>query len=138
MGRRGSPHLIATGTPRRKPERSPRAVTWRMLLEPWSTCDEPAVSSSPSGSRGSHRPASRSGATAAWARPAAAGPTHALAFWRGLRAAGVLGCGKHFPGHGDTATDSHHELPRVEHDGARLRSVELAPFAAAAHAGMEA
>jgi beta-N-acetylhexosaminidase len=64
--------------------------------------------------------------------------THALAFWRGLRAAGVLGCGKHFPGHGDTRTDSHHDLPAVAHAPARLRAVELAPFAAAASAGMEA
>jgi beta-N-acetylhexosaminidase len=64
--------------------------------------------------------------------------THALAFWRGLRAAGVLGCGKHFPGHGDTRTDSHHELPVIPHDPARLRAVELAPFAAAARAGAEA
>ena len=63
---------------------------------------------------------------------------HALAFWRGLRDAGLLGCGKHFPGHGDTQTDSHLELPRVAHGEARLRSVELAPFAAAARAGMEA
>lgn len=63
---------------------------------------------------------------------------HALAFWRGLRAAGVLGCGKHFPGHGDTRTDSHHELPVVDHDRARLEAVELAPFAAAARAGAEA
>jgi beta-N-acetylhexosaminidase len=63
---------------------------------------------------------------------------HALAFWRGLRAAGVVGCGKHFPGHGDTRTDSHLELPVVDHDVARLRAVELAPFAAAARAGMEA
>jgi len=62
----------------------------------------------------------------------------ALAFWRGLRAAGVLGCGKHFPGHGDTRTDSHLELPVVDHDVARLRAVELAPFAAAAAAGIEA
>jgi beta-N-acetylhexosaminidase len=62
----------------------------------------------------------------------------ALAFWRGLRAAGVLGCGKHFPGHGDTRTDSHHDLPVVPHDGQRLRAVELAPFAAAAAAGLEA
>ncbi len=38
---------------------------------------------------------------------------HALAFWRGLRGAGLVGCGKHFPGHGDTRTDSHHELPVV-------------------------
>lgn len=64
--------------------------------------------------------------------------THALAFWRGLRAAGLVGCGKHFPGHGDTRTDSHLELPVVAHDLERLRRVELAPFAAAAQAGMEA
>jgi beta-N-acetylhexosaminidase len=64
--------------------------------------------------------------------------TQALAFWRGLRAAGLVGCGKHFPGHGDTRTDSHHELPVVDHDVARLRRIELAPFAAAAAAGMEA
>jgi beta-N-acetylhexosaminidase len=63
---------------------------------------------------------------------------HALAFWRGLRAAGVLGCGKHFPGHGDTHADSHHELPVVDHDEDRLRAVELAPFAAAVAAGAEA
>ncbi len=63
--------------------------------------------------------------------------THALAFWRGLRAAGVLGCGKHFPGHGDTRTDSHLELPVVDHPIERLRQIELAPFAAAARAGIE-
>ncbi len=63
---------------------------------------------------------------------------HALAFWRGLRAAGVVGCGKHFPGHGDTRTDSHLELPVVDHDLARLRAVELAPFLAAARAGIDA
>jgi beta-N-acetylhexosaminidase len=62
----------------------------------------------------------------------------ALAFWRGLRAAGVLGCGKHYPGHGDTQLDSHHDLPSVAHPEARLRAVELAPFAAAAAAGVEA
>jgi beta-N-acetylhexosaminidase len=64
--------------------------------------------------------------------------SHALAFWRGLRAAGVLGCGKHFPGHGDTALDSHHHLPTVAHALDRLRTVELAPFAAAIQAGAEA
>jgi beta-N-acetylhexosaminidase len=63
---------------------------------------------------------------------------HALAFWRGLRAAGVLGCGKHYPGHGDTHTDSHLDLPVVAHPEARLQAVELAPFAAAARAGMAA
>jgi beta-N-acetylhexosaminidase len=63
---------------------------------------------------------------------------HALAFWRGLRDVGVLGCGKHFPGHGDTHADSHLELPSVNHADPRLREVELAPFAAAARAGIEA
>ena len=63
---------------------------------------------------------------------------HALAFWRGLHDAGILGCGKHFPGHGDTRTDSHLELPSVAHGDERLRAVELAPFAAAARAGIEA
>jgi beta-N-acetylhexosaminidase len=63
---------------------------------------------------------------------------HALAFWRGLRDAHVLGCGKHFPGHGDTETDSHLELPSVAHGDERLRAVELPPFAAAIRAGIEA
>jgi beta-N-acetylhexosaminidase len=62
----------------------------------------------------------------------------ALAFWRGLRGAGLVGCGKHFPGHGDTKTDSHFTLPVVDHDEARLRRVELAPFGAAASAGIDA
>ncbi|HVV84911.1 MAG TPA: beta-N-acetylhexosaminidase [Kofleriaceae bacterium] len=60
----------------------------------------------------------------------------ALAFARGLDRGGVIPCGKHFPGHGDTVTDSHLVLPRVEHDRARLEAVELAPFAAAAKAGV--
>jgi beta-N-acetylhexosaminidase len=66
------------------------------------------------------------------------GPTaaQALAFWRGLESAGVRGCGKHFPGHGDTATDSHLDLPRVEASEPRLRATELAPFAEAARAGV--
>ncbi len=57
-----------------------------------------------------------------------------LAFARGLAAAGVLACGKHFPGHGDTSTDSHLELPRIDHDWARLERVELLPFRKAAAA----
>ena len=60
----------------------------------------------------------------------------ALAFARGLDAAGMIACGKHFPGHGDTDTDSHLELPRVDHDWDRLDKVELAPFRAAAKAGL--
>jgi len=47
---------------------------------------------------------------------------------RGLQAKGVSACGKHFPGHGDTSTDSHVELPIVEHDPRRLEAVELMPF----------
>src|SRR5690606_34075683 len=56
---------------------------------------------------------------------------HALAFAEGLREAGVIACGKHFPGHGDTDLDSHLALPRIAHDRARLDRVELAPFRAA-------
>lgn len=60
-----------------------------------------------------------------------------LAFADGLRAGGVLPCGKHFPGHGDTDKDSHHDLPVLSHDRARLDAVELAPFREAARAGLE-
>jgi beta-N-acetylhexosaminidase len=74
----------------------------------------------------------------AFGTTAATASAQALAFWRGLRQAGVLGCGKHYPGHGDTQSDSHHELPVVAHDLARLQAVELAPFAAAIAAGAEA
>lgn len=48
-----------------------------------------------------------------------------------LQAAGVAACGKHFPGHGDTSTDSHFELPLVEHPPDRLEAVEMVPFRAA-------
>ena len=48
-----------------------------------------------------------------------------------LQAEGVAACGKHFPGHGDTDRDSHHELPVVEHPPERLREIELEPFRAA-------
>ncbi|MCW5804555.1 MAG: beta-N-acetylhexosaminidase [Deltaproteobacteria bacterium] len=58
----------------------------------------------------------------------------ALAFARGLAGAGMLACGKHFPGHGDTSTDSHLELPRIDHAWERLERVELLPFARAAAA----
>ncbi|HEY6557508.1 MAG TPA: beta-N-acetylhexosaminidase [Polyangiaceae bacterium] len=50
------------------------------------------------------------------------------AFIEGLQEQGVLACGKHFPGHGDTNKDSHLDLPRVKHDKARLDHVELPPF----------
>jgi len=57
-----------------------------------------------------------------------------IAFAAGLDEVGIVGCGKHFPGHGDTDIDSHLALPRLAHDLDRLRSVELVPFAAAARA----
>ncbi|MEW6319778.1 MAG: beta-N-acetylhexosaminidase [Acidobacteriota bacterium] len=53
-----------------------------------------------------------------------------------LQGAGVAACGKHFPGHGDTSVDSHHDLPVVEHAPDRLRAVEFAPFRAAIDAGV--
>jgi beta-N-acetylhexosaminidase len=53
---------------------------------------------------------------------------------RTLQAAGIAACGKHFPGHGDTSTDSHHELPLIEHPPDRLEAVELVPFRAAIEA----
>lgn len=59
-----------------------------------------------------------------------------VAFFQGLRDGGVLGCGKHFPGHGDTSVDSHFDLPVITHDRARLDAVELPPFRAAAGAGI--
>src|SRR5262245_43791078 len=55
---------------------------------------------------------------------------------RTLQGAGIAACGKHFPGHGDTSADSHHELPLVEHPPERLREVEFAPFRAAIEAGV--
>ncbi len=57
---------------------------------------------------------------------------------RALQEEGVAACGKHFPGHGDTTADSHHELPVVPHDPERLRAVELVPFRAAIEAGVAA
>src|SRR5471032_2666566 len=55
---------------------------------------------------------------------------------RALQGAGIAACGKHFPGHGDTSTDSHVELPLVEHPPDRLRRVEFVPFRAAIEAGV--
>lgn len=58
------------------------------------------------------------------------------AYLFGHNAAGVVPCGKHFPGHGDTDRDSHEELPVLAHDPDRLREVELRPFEAAIQAGV--
>ena len=51
------------------------------------------------------------------------------AYSRGLEAGGVLSVAKHFPGHGDTGTDSHKALPVVDHSAETLRDVDLRPFA---------
>jgi beta-N-acetylhexosaminidase len=57
-----------------------------------------------------------------------------VALARGMEAAGVASCAKHFPGHGDTSQDSHVDLPALPHDMERLRRVELLPFGAYARA----
>ncbi len=60
------------------------------------------------------------------------------AFIAGARSEGVLTTAKHFPGHGDTAQDSHLVLPTVEHDRERLQQIEWPPFMAAIAAGVDA
>jgi beta-N-acetylhexosaminidase len=59
-----------------------------------------------------------------------------LSIARGLLDAGVLPCGKHFPGHGDTHQDSHKTLPILEKSLDDLRRVELVPFQEAVKAGL--
>ena len=59
-----------------------------------------------------------------------------LAFMTALEAAGVRACGKHFPGHGDTRTDSHQALPVIDLSLDALKQRELLPFAAAIEAGI--
>jgi beta-N-acetylhexosaminidase len=59
---------------------------------------------------------------------------HVAAFVQGLQRCRVAACAKHFPGHGDTAQDSHHELPRAEGD----LETALRPFRAAIDAGVQA
>ena len=61
----------------------------------------------------------------------------AAAYVRGVHAGGLLAAGKHVPGHGDTRTDSHIDLPRIDADRARLDSVDLPPFRAAVQAGID-
>lgn len=62
--------------------------------------------------------------------------TLGAAIVRVLQAQGVAACGKHFPGHGDTSTDSHLELPLIEHPPELLREREFLPFRAAIEAGV--
>ncbi|HEY1097565.1 MAG TPA: glycoside hydrolase family 3 protein [Myxococcota bacterium] len=61
-----------------------------------------------------------------------------VGYINGLVDVGVVPVAKHFPGHGDTDTDSHYALPVLQHDRARLDAVELWPFARAFSAGLPA
>ncbi len=56
---------------------------------------------------------------------------------KGMQDHGVIACAKHFPGHGDTNVDSHHDLPVINHDRKRLDSIELFPFRVLAQFGIE-
>jgi beta-N-acetylhexosaminidase len=60
----------------------------------------------------------------------------AAAFTEGAQAGGVIATAKHFPGHGDTAIDSHRGLPIIDVGRARLDAVELVPFRATINAGV--
>ena len=60
------------------------------------------------------------------------------AFMKGLQEEGIISTLKHFPGHGDTATDSHTGLPRIDRSLEELKARELVPFQAAIDAGVEA
>jgi beta-glucosidase len=59
------------------------------------------------------------------------------AFIEGAKPYRVLTCAKHFPGHGDTATDSHLDLPILSHSSSRLEQIELPPFKKAIAAGVD-
>ncbi|CAH0344220.1 Beta-hexosaminidase [Bacillus sp. CECT 9360] len=61
-----------------------------------------------------------------------------VAYTKGLQESGVSATAKHFPGHGDTAVDSHLGLPEVPHDKERLKQVELYPFQQAMDEGIDA
>lgn len=61
---------------------------------------------------------------------------YALPMIHGLNDAGVFSCAKHFPGHGDTAVDSHLGLPRVDKTLEELEACELIPFREAIRAGV--
>ena len=63
--------------------------------------------------------------------------TKAYAYMKGMQDGGIMACAKHFPGHGDTAVDSHADLPIISHSRKRLDSIELMPFKVMAREGVE-
>ncbi|MCX6543738.1 MAG: beta-N-acetylhexosaminidase [Acidobacteria bacterium] len=64
--------------------------------------------------------------------------TLGVAIIEALQGEGVAGCAKHFPGHGDTSVDSHHDLPVVDHPPDRFEQIDFVPFRAAISAGVAA
>ncbi len=62
--------------------------------------------------------------------------TLGVQYMKGMQDAGVMACAKHFPGHGDVAVDSHHDLPVINKSRAQLDSLELYPFAEMIKAGV--
>ncbi len=60
-----------------------------------------------------------------------------IAYLHGLQDNGILAAGKHFPGHGDTDTDSHQALPVINHSLSRLDSIEMVPFKKSVLEGIE-
>lgn len=59
-----------------------------------------------------------------------------IAYMKGMQDHGVLTTAKHFPGHGDTGTDSHYALPQISHPRERLDTLELYPFRELINAGI--
>lgn len=64
--------------------------------------------------------------------------TKGILFMNGLQDAGIIACAKHFPGHGDTNIDSHHDLPIINHPKERLYDCELYPFVQMINSGIKA
>jgi len=60
-----------------------------------------------------------------------------VSYFQGLQDNGIIGVGKHFPGHGDTDIDSHHALPVIRHPIKHLDSIELVPFKKAVREGIK-
>ncbi len=58
-------------------------------------------------------------------------------YMKGMQDGKVMACAKHFPGHGDTNTDSHYDLPVIKHNFNRLDSIELYPFKVLAQHGIQ-